>query len=43
MWLDVGEDGICHAGIDAFLSRALGQVERISYVHCKGGTGPPRC
>ncbi len=24
MWLDVDEDGLCHAGIDAFLSRALG-------------------
>jgi glycine cleavage system H lipoate-binding protein len=36
MWLDVTDDGICHAGIDAFLSRALGPVERISYVWSKG-------
>ena len=36
MWLDIGEDGICHAGIDAFLSRALGQAERISYVWQRG-------
>ena len=28
MWLDVTEDGICHAVIDAFLSRALGTVDR---------------
>ena len=36
MWLDVTDDGTCHAGIDAFLSRALGKVERISYVWQKG-------
>jgi glycine cleavage system H lipoate-binding protein len=32
MWLDVGDDGVCHAGIDAFLCRVLGKVERISYI-----------
>ena len=32
MWLDVTGDGVAHAGIDAFLGRALGRVERISYV-----------
>ncbi len=36
MWLDVGEDGYCHAGIDGFLSRALGRAERISYVWQQG-------
>jgi glycine cleavage system H lipoate-binding protein len=36
LWLDVGEDGQCHAGIDAFLSRALGKVERIQYVWQQG-------
>jgi glycine cleavage system H lipoate-binding protein len=36
MWLDIGEDGFCHVGIDAFLSRALGQAERISYVWQRG-------
>jgi glycine cleavage system H lipoate-binding protein len=36
MWLDIGEDGVCHVGIDAFLSRALGQAERISYVWQRG-------
>ena len=36
MWLEVGEDGKCHAGIDAFLSRALGKVERIRYVWQQG-------
>ena len=40
MWLDVTEDGVCHAGIDAFLSRALGKVDRISYVWQKGERRP---
>jgi glycine cleavage system H lipoate-binding protein len=36
MWLDVTGDGTCHAGIDAFLSRALGKVDAVSYVWTKG-------
>jgi glycine cleavage system H lipoate-binding protein len=40
MWLDVTDDGVAHAGIDAFLGRALGQVERISYVWQNGHHRP---
>lgn len=40
MWLDVTEDGVCHVGIDAFLSRAVGKVDRISYVWQKGARRP---
>jgi glycine cleavage system H lipoate-binding protein len=40
MWLDVTDDGVAHAGIDAFLSRALGQVERISFVWLNGHHRP---
>jgi glycine cleavage system H lipoate-binding protein len=40
MWLDLTEDGVCHAGIDAFLSRALGRIDRISYVWTKGRRRP---
>jgi glycine cleavage system H lipoate-binding protein len=40
MWLDIGEDGICHAGIDGFLSRVFGGVERISYVAHRGQHRP---
>jgi glycine cleavage system H protein len=40
MWLDTGENGVCHAGIDAFLSRALGEVERISFVWQQGRHRP---
>jgi glycine cleavage system H lipoate-binding protein len=40
MWLDVTDDGMGHIGIDAFLSRALGQVDRISFVQQKGHLRP---
>jgi glycine cleavage system H lipoate-binding protein len=40
MWLDVAPDGTCHAGIDDFLARALGPVERIGYVWLKGQHRP---
>lgn len=36
MWVDVTEDGACHIGVDGFLSRALGKIDRISYVWTKG-------
>ena len=40
MWLDVGEDGGCHVGIDAFLARVVGHVDAISFV--KPGRGADR-
>ncbi|HUI56223.1 MAG TPA: hypothetical protein VLY04_14705 [Bryobacteraceae bacterium] len=40
MWLDATDDGLCHAGIDAFLARALGPVDRISYVWQTGHHRP---
>ncbi len=40
MWLDAGADGVCHVGIDAFLGRALGDVERISFVWQSGHHRP---
>jgi glycine cleavage system H lipoate-binding protein len=40
MWLDVSASGVCHAGIDGFLARLLGEVERISYVWLKGPHRP---
>ncbi len=36
LWLDISADGACHIGIDAFLGRALGNVETITYVWQKG-------
>ena len=40
MWLEISAGGACHAGIDAFLSRVLGTVDRISYVWQKGRRRP---
>jgi glycine cleavage system H lipoate-binding protein len=40
MWLDVSEDGVCHVGIDAFLSRVLGPIDRLTYVQLKGRHRP---
>ncbi len=36
LWLDISADGACHIGIDAFLGRALGNVETITYVWQRG-------
>lgn len=31
MWLDVHADGSCHLGVDAFLVRVVGTVERVTF------------
>ena len=36
MWLDVGDDGLCHLGVDAFLTRLIGTVERLAFLTSKG-------
>ncbi|MBZ5575436.1 MAG: hypothetical protein LAP40_02620 [Acidobacteriia bacterium] len=40
MWLDLAGDNICHAGIDSFLSRVLGKIDAVTYVHQKGRQRP---
>jgi glycine cleavage system H lipoate-binding protein len=40
LWLDVGPDGACHVGVDAFLARVLGRVERVSFVSARGSRRP---
>jgi glycine cleavage system H lipoate-binding protein len=40
MWLDVGEDGSCHIGVDGFFSRVIGQVDRIGFIIAKGVARP---
>ncbi|HYM60895.1 MAG TPA: hypothetical protein VEZ11_08380 [Thermoanaerobaculia bacterium] len=32
MWLDVAEDGFCHVGIDGFLAKVVGTVDKVSFV-----------
>ncbi len=40
MWLDASDDGVFHIGIDAFLARALGPVDRIVYLTTRGVCHP---
>lgn len=40
MWLDVTDDRICHAGIDAFLARALGKIDGLAFVWQTGRRRP---
>ncbi|MBE0657740.1 MAG: hypothetical protein IH602_08605 [Bryobacteraceae bacterium] len=40
MWLNVGENGSCHIGVDGFLARLMGGLEHISYVAMKGVKRP---
>lgn len=40
MWLDVNADGCVHVGIDAFLAKILGSLERLSFVTTKGINRP---
>lgn len=40
MWLDVGSDGVCHIGVDAFLTSVLGTIDNIVFVTTKGFQRP---
>ena len=40
MWLDAGEDGVIHVGVDAFLARVLGEVEQVQFNFGKNGKKP---
>lgn len=40
MWLDMGDDGLCHVGLDAFLARVVGNVERLVFLTPKGRARP---
>ena len=40
MWLDRSDDGLCHVGVDAFLGRVFGQIERLNFVTTKGYNRP---
>jgi glycine cleavage system H lipoate-binding protein len=39
-WLDASGDGPCHLGIDAFLARLLGHVERVAFATPHGFARP---
>ena len=40
MWLDLTNDGACHAGIDAYLARVLGKIDAVTFVGPKGRQRP---
>ena len=40
LWLDMGDDGFCHLGVDAFLARLVGEVERLTFLTVKGDVRP---
>lgn len=40
MWADFDEDGICHIGIDAFLAKVLGHVEKLTFATAGGEHTP---
>lgn len=39
-WMELATDGPCHLGIDAFLARLLGSVDRVEFLACGGITWP---
>jgi len=40
LWLDAGDDGVGHVGIDAFLTQLLGKIGRLALVAAKGTAQP---
>lgn len=40
MWLDVGPDGTCHVGVDAFLARVLSPVSEVTFLSACGPGSP---
>jgi glycine cleavage system H lipoate-binding protein len=40
LWLDPGDDGVCHVGIDGFVARLVGAVEGLAFLTFKGTARP---
>ncbi len=40
MWADIDEDGTCHIGIDAFLAKVLGKIDRLTFATTGGEHNP---
>jgi glycine cleavage system H lipoate-binding protein len=40
LWLDPGDDGLWHVGVDAFVTQLLGTVERLAFLTVKGAARP---
>lgn len=39
-WLDLGDDDICHVGLDAFLAQLVGEIDQLAFVVVKGTARP---
>jgi glycine cleavage system H lipoate-binding protein len=39
-WLDLGDDGLWHLGVDGFLAQVVGSVERLAFLAVKGTARP---
>ena len=40
LWLDVGENGLCHVGVDAFLAEVAGSLDGVTFVTTRGAQRP---
>lgn len=40
MWIDIGEDGSCNVGVDAFMAQVLESVERVHFLTGSGYLRP---
>jgi glycine cleavage system H protein len=40
MWVDESEDGLCHVGVDAFMTKVLGEIEAVDFITTKGVNRP---
>lgn len=40
MWLDSGTDGVLHLGIDGFMAKALGEIDRLTFLTTHGFCRP---
>ena len=40
LWLDAGESGLCHVGVDGLLARLLGKLDRVSFLTPQGTRRP---
>jgi len=40
LWLDLGDDGSCHVGVDAFLAEVVGSLDGVTFVTTHGTLRP---
>jgi len=40
LWLDPGDDGVCHVGIDAFVAQLVGAVDALAFLTPRGAARP---